>query len=54
MDDNLMVAKWKIEGVKRILQALQTTEMSNCVDEKVFFVLSGCLGDALELLDGIS
>lgn len=54
MDDNLMVAKWKIEGVKRILQALQTVETSNFVDENVFFVLSSSLVDALELLDGIS
>lgn len=54
MDDNFMVAKWKIAGVQRILQALQTTQLEDAVNEDVCFVLSGCLGDALELLDGIS
>jgi len=54
MDDNLMVAKWKIAGVQRILQALQTTQLEDAVNEDVCFVLSSCLGDALELLDGIS
>ena len=54
MDDNLMVAKWKIAGVQRILQALQTTQLEDAVNEDVCLVLSGCFGDSLELLDGIS
>ena len=54
VDDNLMVAKWKIAGVQRILQALQTTQLEDAVNEDVCLVLSGCFGDSLELLDGIS
>ena len=54
MDDNSLVAKWKIAGVQRILQALQTTQLEDAVNEDVCFVLSGCLGDVLELLNGIS
>ena len=51
MDDNFMVATWKIAGVKRILQALQTTQLENALDDNVCFVLSECLGDALKLFE---
>ena len=54
MDDNSLVTKWKIAGVQRILQALQTTQLEDAVNEDVCFVLSGCLGDVLEFLNGIS
>ncbi len=50
MNDAIMVALWKIAGVKRILQALQTTQLSDAVDDNVCFVLSEALGDAIDLL----
>ena len=53
MDDAIMIAKWKIAGVKRILQALQTTQLTDAVDENVCFVLSEVLGDAIDLLETV-
>lgn len=50
MNDAIMVAQWKIAGVKRILQALQTTQLADAVDDNVCFVLSEVLGDAIDLL----
>mgnify|MGYP000880341409 FL=1 len=47
MDDNSLVAKWKIAGVQKILQALQTTQLEDAVNEDVCFVLSGCLGGCI-------
>lgn len=52
-EDDLTVAKWKINGVKRILQAFQAKETEDTLDDDVCFVLAGSLDDALKLLDGI-
>lgn len=49
--DNLMIANWKIKGVKDILLRLQ-----ECTDEantNLYFVLCEELSQALQLLESI-
>jgi hypothetical protein len=51
MTDNTMTAVWKINGVCRILEALQTSE--DCAghsESDLYFVLANELEEALELL----
>jgi hypothetical protein len=52
MTDNTMTAVWKINGVCRILEALQTSE--DCAgrsESDLYFVLANELEEALALLE---
>lgn len=49
--DELMVAKWKINGVKNIMQKFQDGDQDS--ESDIFFVLSEELKQAMELLEQV-
>ena len=49
--DELMVAKWKINGVKNIMQKFQDGDHDS--ESDIFFVLSEELKQAMELLEQV-
>ena len=49
--DELMVAKWKINGVKNIIQKFQAGATDS--ESDIFFVLSEELKQAMELLEQV-
>lgn len=54
MHDNLMYARWKIEGVQCLLQEMQTSDMfKGTPEENAFFVLAEELRQAKVLLDEV-
>lgn len=48
-NDELMVALWKIKGVKRVLDSLQTSELYEDSSD-LFFILANELQESLSLL----
>lgn len=49
-DDDLLLINWKVTGVKKILDGLQTSDLFK-ENSDVFFVLSNELQDALAVLE---
>jgi hypothetical protein len=48
-NDELMIALWKIKGVKKVLDSLQTSELYEDSSD-LFFILSNELQESLSLL----
>lgn len=49
-NDELMVALWKMKGVKRVLDSLQTSELYEDSSD-LFFILANELSESINLIN---
>lgn len=51
-NDSLMVALWKIRGVKKMLEICTTSDaFADTNSDDMFFVMSSTLGQAIDLIE---